>query len=524
MTFPLVTAAQWRAQVEQELGGISFEKALVQRTPEGLSIPSLYTQAESTHLIDVGERFGICMRHKPDADVSQLTEDLDNGADGLWVSSHSLSQIEERDAFFVIEGPLPDRVRADLRFALAGQEGDEVGGMAKEISKRYPHGVGAMVSTLPYHQAGADSADELAFSLSTGAAHLAAMLQEGLGARAAARQLGVQISVGRDTFGELCKLRALRVCWSKLLRAAGAGGAGRLLVHAVCSSRTVSQRDPWVNILRCTTQVFAAALGGADWITPMAFDGALGAPSVLAQRLARNTGLILREESALGRVMDPAGGSYFLETLTDQLAREAWRRFRELEKEGGIAQVRASGKLEARLDAAWRARRALVAKRQVPVLGISEFANLEEDLPIRPPALAVIAGHRDAEPFEHLRTQLEGAGRRPEALLVMLGSGSEARARANFASGIFAAGGIRCREVTADQKAPVACLCGTDERYASEAVARVRSLKAAGCQRVLFAGRPGSLEPALKEAGIDGFIYMGCDVVQVLTELLEVWV
>ena len=509
MTFPRVTAADWRAQVEKELAGASFEKALVFKTAEGLSIAPLYTEAPRTHSMGAGAPFKIVMRG--------AAEDLDEGAEGLWLDAAALAQVQSRDAFFVVDGPLPPGVRADLRFALIGSPES-----AKSISEKHPNGHAAMVSTLADHEAGADSADELAIALSTGVQYLEAMLGAGLSPVAAGRQLAVQIAVGRDTFAELCKVRALRVCWQKLL-AASKAESGRTLIHAVCSTRTLTQRDPWVNMLRGTTQVFAAVLGGADLVTPIPFDRALTTPSALAHRIARNTGLVLREESSLGRVSDPAGGSYYLETFTDELAREAWKRFQAIEKEGGIAAARKSGWLQARLDASWKERLELVAKRKAPVLGVSEFANLDEVLPSAPATLDV---RRDSAAFEALRDRfalsptLSPSGER-EALLVTLGDFAGSRARVGFASGFFAAGGLRSRETAQDEKASVACLCGTYERYAAEGVARVKALKAAGCKRVYLAGRPGALEAPLKEAGIDGFIFMGCDVVATLNEVVS---
>ncbi len=130
--------------------------------------------------------------------------------------------------------------------------------------------------------------------------------------------------------------------------------------------------------------------------------------------------------------------------------------------------------------------------------------------------------HRDAEPFEALRAQAEAAPKAPEALLVTLGTLAETRPRAGFAAGFFAAGGIRSRESSVDETVPLACLCGTDGAYAKEAAPRARALKASGCGRVLVAGRPGALEATLREAGVDGFIYVGCDAVAVLGELVGV--
>jgi methylmalonyl-CoA mutase len=386
----------------------------------------------------------------------------------------------------------------------------------------------AMVSTLAYHDAGAGAADEIAFALSTGVRYLEALTGAGLTADQAAGQIALQMATGRDTFVELCKLRALRVVWNKLLAAIGATRGTTPLVHAVCSNRTLTVRDPWVNMLRATTQTFAAILGGADVVTPSAFDAASGAPSPLGRRVARHTPLILREESFLGKVTDPAGGAYYFDTVTDALAREAWARFRALEKDGGIVAALESGKLAQKLETDWQARLAQIARRKAPILGVSEFAHLEEQLP-RPLTSVVTAplpdgalrAHRDAEPFEALRARAETTKTLPEAILVTLGPFAESRPRVGFAAGVFAAGGIRTRETTADEKAYVACICGTDERYAAEAAERARALKAAGCERILVAGRPGEQEAALRAAGVDGFIFVGCDLVATLGDLLE---
>jgi methylmalonyl-CoA mutase len=345
----------------------------------------------------------------------------------------------------------------------------------------------------------------------------------------------VRVAAGRDTFLELCKLRALRTCWSKLLAACGVAGLPRLAVHAVCSARTLAARDPWVNMLRVTTQVFAAVLGGADLVTPRAFDEALAVRSPMGRRLARNTGLVLREESGLGRVADPGGGSYYLESLTDALARAAWKRMREIEAHGGIGIELQSGRLQARIEAAWQAQLGRIVTRKQAVLGVSEYANLDEVLPApvagaaaapegnQPTAVpGALVARRDAEAFEALRARAAQKQPPPEALLSTLGPFAESRARAGFAAGFFAAGGIRTRESGEPQRAAVACVCGSDERYAAEGAERARALKAAGCGRVLLAGKPGANEGALREAGVDGFVFVGCDVVGVLGELLEV--
>ena len=425
MTFPTITPAQWRTQVEQELKGASFEKVLVTKTPEGLSIEPLYTEASKTHALGAGAPFKITMRHEANALASALEADLDQGADALWIDAQLLAAVQSRNAFFVLEGTLPANARNDLHFALVN--GVE---QARRVEKSFPNGHAAMISTLPDHAAGADSADELAVALSSGVKALQQLIELGLSPVAAAKQIAFQIAVGRDTFAELAKVRALRVCWSKVLAAANAE-VPRTLIHAVCSTRTLTQNDPWVNMLRTTTQVFAAVLGGADLVTPHAFDRALGSTSHLSHRVARNTGLVLREESALGKVADPAAGSYYLETITDQLAREAWKRFQGFQREGGVAALRASGKLSERYDASWKARLGELAKRKLPVLGVSEFANLDEQLPHAPRGVAEL-GRRDSQMFEALRSAATG-----EVALVTLGTFAESRARVGFAANFF---------------------------------------------------------------------------------------
>ncbi len=556
MKFPHVTVADWRAQVEKELAGVPFDKALVRTSAEGLKIEPLYTELAVTPAPAPAARdpFALCMPY--DGDEAGLAEDLAGGAEAIWLRNGDVARVFAHadvrrvllvvDAASAAEATLDALVRAARRHELAPESlrfvlgvdpfGDVTRGAADAsalpaalaalgrhgvtVERDHPRAHGVLVSTLPSHLAGADAADELAAALSTGAAYLAALLDAGLTPAAAARQIAVRIAVGRDTFGELCKLRALRVCWGKLCAAVGAPASP--LVHAVASARTATARDPWVNMLRGTTEAFAAILGGADLVTPLAYDEAVGPPSPLSRRVARNTALVLREESQLGRVIDPAGGSYYLETLTDALARQAWHRFRAIEADGGLLALLADGRWRARLDAAWQARRDAVAKRKEPIVGVSEFANLDEKK--LPRAHTSTATHRDAEELEALRDRadaLAAAGRLPTVALVTLGPATEHRARLGYASAFFAIGGLRSQASTATEgAAPIACLCGSDERYATEAADAARALKAAGAARVLLAGRPGALEATLRDAGVDGFLYVGCDIAATLGEIL----
>jgi len=566
------TIEDWRAQVDKELAGAAFDK-LVTATPEGFAILPLYTEAR----VDPGlpgaapftrggsaeaRPFQICMR----ANAGNIVEQLDGGADAVWIELDDQAAVAVARARGVhVVGDLPIDGVGDVAGsgdrAIRGSEDGASDGEASDADEEPPMWIGfdfigdvlrgrrpapfvddAMlgslaavvqdapddpatrmirVSGLPFHDAGADAADELALMLASAAAYLRALVDHGVAIDAASASMWAQISVGRDTFGELCKLRALRVCWHKLFAAAGARDTALTALHAVASSRTQSQRDPWVNMLRVTTEVFAAALGGAQLVTPSAFDEALGPASAHGLRVARNTALVLREESHLGRVIDAAGGSYYIEARTDALAREAWARFTQIERDGGIAKLIVSGGLRERLARSWAARAAAIAKRKEPVLGVSEFANLDEQLPAEPPAAAAapppapaLVPHRDAEGFEALR----GSASR-EVAIVAIGPPAEHRARVGFATALFATVGLRAHDLAAGSVPDIACLCGSDERYATEAVAHANELRAAGARKIVLAGRPGALEAELRKAGVDAFIYVGCDVLATLTEL-----
>ncbi|MCA9530523.1 MAG: methylmalonyl-CoA mutase, partial [Myxococcales bacterium] len=237
----------------------------------------------------------------------------------------------------------------------------------------------ALVSTRPYHDAGAHAAQEIAWATATGVDYLRALTERGLSIDDAAQQVRFAFSVGGDFFTEIAKLRAARWLWSKVVAASGGGGdAQRMVAHACTSRFTTTQRDPWVNLLRGTAEAAAAALGGADSIAVLPFDAAIGASTSFAARVARNTQLVLREEAHLARVADAPGGSWYVESLTEALARAAWTELQRVEAAGGMADALAGGVIHAAVRAAARARAEAVATRRAPIVGVSEFASLDE--------------------------------------------------------------------------------------------------------------------------------------------------
>ncbi|MFF5129513.1 methylmalonyl-CoA mutase family protein [Streptomyces syringium] len=417
-------------------------------------------------------------------------------------------------------------------------------GLAVLCAREYP-GIRALtVDALPYHEAGGSAAQELGCSLATGVAYLRALTAAGLDTEGACAQLEFRYAATADQFLTIAKLRAARRLWARVAEVCGAApGAGSQRQHAVTSSVMMTRRDPWVNMLRTTVAALGAGVGGADSVTVLPFDDALGLPDAFARRIARNTSSILQEESHLARVIDPAGGSWYVERLTDELAHAAWAWFREIERAGGHAAALGSGLVEERLADTWRQRSVRLATRKEPITGVSEFPNLAEE-PVRrePPAAVSAPGGlprvRRDEAFEALRARsdahLAATGSRPRVFLAALGPAAAHTGRATFAANLFQAGGVEpvhdpatvdaesAAAAFAAAGATVACLCSSDALYAEQAEAVATALKKAGADRVFLAGKPrGEQREAFERAGVDEFVFAGGDAVAVLSSVLD---
>lgn len=440
----------------------------------------------------------------------------------------------------------PEAVRASLGADPLGHEartGETLGlDGAVELAKAaagYP-GVRALtVDSLPYHEAGASAAEELGLSLATGVAYLRALTEgeAGLGLEAALGQLEFRYAATADQFLTIAKLRAARRLWARVAEASGAPEAGAQRQHVVTSPVMMTRRDPWVNMLRTTVACMAAGVGGADSVTVLPFDHELGLPDAFARRIARNTSTILLEESHLARVIDPAGGSYYVEQLTDELAHAAWAFFQTVEKAGGQAAALRSGLVADRIAATWAERSQQLAKRREPITGVSEFPLLSEKPVVREPAPAGPSGGlprvRRDEAYEALRARsdahLAATGARPRIFLAALGPAAAHTARATFASNLFQAGGVEpvhdpvsvdpataAEAYAASGADGMAVLCSSDALYEEQAGAVAAALRAAGATTVYLAGRPGTAE-----ASVDAYVFAGCDAVAVLSSVLD---
>lgn len=441
----------------------------------------------------------------------------------------------------------------------------------------------AVVSGLPAHDAGAHAAQELGYVIAALTEHLRAMATRGVTPESFTAHAHLRIGVGRDMFTEIAKVRALRVLVCKVLQACGLKEDQlQLAIHSVALRVTASQRDKWVNLLRATAECFSAAVGGADAITLMPFDRLLGTPSDLARRQAANTQLVLAKESYLSQVEDPAGGAWYIETLTDQLARGGWSFFQSIEAEGGLTQALRNGSVQEAFAQVTADKERAIAKRKAPVLGVSEYANPEDllqeeaspqissapsaEIPSMSPntsidqlievakqghttaalfhalhpdaakeQLQALEGFRWAASWEALRDAADRHTQshpRPTLFLSNIGPIPAHKARAAFTQRLLEAGGIATLtnegfttpeaaiEAYASSGADGAVICGKDDDYLEWVEPLAKGLQAKGARDVVVAGRMGTHEASWREAGVTHAIYMGCDALGTLKELL----
>ena len=424
----------------------------------------------------------------------------------------------------------------------------KTGALASTLAAKFPAANLLRMDGALVHEAGGSEAQELG-ALIASAIDTLRRLDAALDVKAAAGRMLFLVALDANYGVGIAKLRAARRLWARCLEALGLSAAPMKL-QAVTSARMLTKYDPWTNMLRGTAAAFAGAVGGADILTVRPFNEALGLPEELGRRIARNTQVIAMEESQLGRVADATGGAWFTETLAEDLAKAAWAEFQRIESEGGFAASLMAGAFQARVAASREARAKDVARRKIPLTGVSEYPLLEEigapvaevetpkakavtDAGLKHFVKALPEGGADAvaaalepirlaAPFEALRDAAAKSDRPPAVFLATLGSLAEFTARADFARNFFAAGGIASKEPLVPPKTVaelaaafkasgcrIAVLCSTDKIYEAEAAGAAEALKKAGAQRVWLAGKH-------EGAGVDTNIFAGADVVHLL--------
>lgn len=436
-----------------------------------------------------------------------------------------------------------ERATAKLAFNLdpmaarmTGQTGcslEAAAGFAAQTQGLFPEATCLRADARPVHEGGGSEAQELAVLIASGIAHLRAGEAVGLRPEAVNSTLLFTLATGPDVVVEIAKQRAARRLWARVLDACGLAAPMRL--QAVTSGRMQTKRDPWTNILRATCACFGAAAGGADIITILPFTSALGLADENARRIARNTQLILHEESHLGRVTDPAGGAWAMEALAEDLAQAAWPLVQEIERAGGLPAALEQGLVQGWVAQTRAARTRDIAKRKTQLIGINIYANLDEVLPTTPagapvtapasPKAGAIAPMRLAQDFEALRDRADLLD--PKIFLANLGTLARFSARAGFARNAFEAGGIRALGTDVAHRdsaaliaafkasgAQLVCLCGDDVTYEAEAAAMAAALKAAGAKQIWVAGK-------FQAPTIDRTVFAGSDILAELTHALN---
>jgi methylmalonyl-CoA mutase len=599
--FPAATREQWLKLVDGVLKGAPFEKRLTARTYDGLTIQPLYPRAaDATPVAGRAPGTGWAVMQRvdhpdPAAANAQALHDLENGATGLTIvckgsinangygldsSVEALTRVldgvyleagividfnvaaETRDAAknfaTLVQRRGIDPKSVELRGSLNPLGHNAATGTAvrpwpelapsfadlvKELADAGLRGPFAVADGRVIHNAGGSEAQELAFALASAVTYLRALDARGIALDAARRMIYFRLATDADQFLSIAKFRSLRKLWARVEEACGLAPLP-VYVAAETAWRMMTQRDPYVNMLRATVAVVAAGLGGADAITVLPFTAALGLPDQFARRIARNTQLILLEESNLAKVADPSAGAGGIEDLTGQLCGAAWALFQEIEKAGGTHAALEQGLIQAKVAATRAEREKNIGRRRDPITGTSEFPDIHEaavhvlEVAPRPgepkptPTFAALPRIRLAAPFEALRDAsdraLAASGARPKIFLANLGKLSEFTARTLYARNFFEAGGIEAisNDGFASRDAMIAafkasgarlvCLCSSDKVYAAEAVDTAQALAAAGATHIYLAGRGGEREDALKAAGVQDFIHVGCDVLATL--------
>jgi methylmalonyl-CoA mutase len=416
---------------------------------------------------------------------------------------------------------------------------------AKTISynaEKLPNLKTILVDTTPYHNGGANAVQELAVALATGVEHIQKLQERGLSLETILDKMVFKFAIGSNFFMELSKLRAARLLWSKLTEAYEVAPTLRkLVISAETSSFTKTKYDPYVNLLRAGNEAFAAILGGIQYLHVSTFNEPEGKASAFSDRIARNTQLVLKEEAHLKNVVDPAGGSWYIESLTNELAEKAWALFLEIDEKGGLVSTLESNWLQEQVAAVKEKRQKDIFTRKQSIIGTNIYANLAEQplqannkkASIAEGSFQTIVQDRLAEPYENLRDRSGQLNKGASVGLICLGELKKHKARADFITGFVAPGGIKTIQSDAVDSFESAvafidgtpvnhyCICGSNEQYNEVGADFVTKIKAQyPTLKLYLAGVPEN-DSEWREAGISDFITVKSNCYQTLAGLLD---
>ena len=403
-------------------------------------------------------------------------------------------------------------------------------------TKEYKHVRIVTVAGQTFGNSGSTIVEELAFTLSAGHDYLVRLTDAGLDVDAAARKLRFSFSVSSNYFMEIAKFRAARMLWANIVKGYGPAKncACKMQIHAETSRWNQTVYDPYVNMLRGTTEAMSATIAGVHSLEVMPFDASFENPTEFSKRIARNVELLLKNESHFDQVVDPAGGSYYVENLTQSIAAEAWKLFLEIEEEGGYTEAYKAGLIVERIKASAAAKDKNIATRRQTLLGANQYPNFTEvagkeitaESVTRKQAEGnVLVPYRGAMAFEEMRLQVDRSGKEPKAFMLTCGNLGMARARSQFSCNFFACAGIKVIDNTyfksieegakaaLESKAQIVVVCASDDDYA-EAAPKVKELLG-GKAILVVAGAP-ACAPELEAQGITNFINVKSNVLETL--------
>lgn len=482
---------------------------------------------------------------------------------------HTLQLAQLLVAYFQKKGYAPEKLKGSLNFdpiSKMMQKGKDVSAViatGKELVETlagYPHFRCIAVNSIQLNNAGAYIYQELGYALAWGNEYLNQLVEAGVPAALAAKKIKFNFGISSNYFMEIAKFRAARMLWADIVKQyqpkcprtdcknTGADGtcycACKMVAHAETSNFNLTLFDAHVNLLRTQTEAMSAAIAGVNSITVSPFDKTYETPNDFSERIARNQQLLLKEESHLNRIVDPAAGSYYIENLTVSIAKEAWKLFLAVEEAGGMLQAVKAGSVQEAVNQSNKARHEAVSKRKEILLGTNQYPNFNELAGDKRPldgctkcgcggheeeetALVKLQTARAASEFEALRLETENSGKRPKAFMLTIGNLAMRQARAQFSCNFLACAGYQVIdnlgfasieegiEAAMKAQADIVVLCSSDDEYAEYAIPAFKALN--GRAMFIVAGAPACMEE-LKAAGIENFIHVRCNVLETLRE------
>lgn len=483
---------------------------------------------------------------------------------------HTLQLAQLLVAYFQKKGYAPEKLKGSLNFdpiSKMMQKGKDVSAViatGKELVETlaaYPHFRCIAVNSVQLNNAGAYIYQELGYALAWGNEYLDQLVEAGVPAALAAKKIKFNFGISSNYFMEIAKFRAARMLWADIVKQyapkclrtdcknTGADGtcycACKMVAHAETSNFNLTLFDAHVNLLRTQTEAMSAAIAGVNSITVSPFDKAYQTPDDFSERIARNQQLLLKEESHLNRIVDPAAGSYYIENLTVAIAKQAWDLFLSVEEAGGMLQAVKAGSIQEAVNQSNKARHEAVSKRKEILLGTNQYPNFNELAGDKRPldgckkcgcggeaheeegTLAKLETARAASEFEALRLETENSGKRPKAFMLTIGNLAMRQARAQFSCNFLACAGYQVIdnlgfasveegiEAAMKAQADIVVICSSDDEYAEYAIPAFKALN--GRAMFIVAGDPACMEE-LKAAGIENFIHVRCNVLETLRE------